>query len=156
MSSAVVPCLQGVLNVTQHPLFSSLPFPKQSYFAFFLLSPGPFVVCFSPPVWNSWISLNICSQVMKMHFQRSRPQVGMLQKLIVVILVSLLVVSGQKEETLVFNNTDNQQPIRQEKQQRQRLRHSFDVFFSSKRKVPNASDPLHNRWSAKFYCSLYI
>ncbi|OAY22995.1 hypothetical protein MANES_18G043100v8 [Manihot esculenta] len=82
---------------------------------------------------------------MKMHFQRSRPQVGMLQKLIVVILVSLLVVSGQKEETLVFNNTDNQQPIRQEKQQRQRLRHSFDVFFSSKRKVPNASDPLHNR-----------
>ncbi|VVA11998.1 PREDICTED: POPTR_0002s12330g [Prunus dulcis] len=34
---------------------------------------------------------------------------------------------------------------RPQQQQQQRLRHSFETFFSSKRKVPNASDPLHNR-----------
>jgi len=38
-----------------------------------------------------------------------------------------------------------QQQKKPQRQQRQRLRHSFDVYFSSKRKVPNASDPLHNR-----------
>ncbi|OAY50991.1 hypothetical protein MANES_05G178800v8 [Manihot esculenta] len=72
-------------------------------------------------------------------------QVGMLQKLIFLILVSLFVVSGEKEEKLVVNNTYSQQPTRKEKQQYQRLSFSFDVFFSNKRKVPNASDPLHNR-----------
>ncbi|CAB4266266.1 unnamed protein product [Prunus armeniaca] len=67
-----------------------------------------------------------------------------------------MLVSGYKENTMplsVPNNGEqkqeeheddmNKQP--QQQQQQQRLRHSFEAFFSSKRKVPNASDPLHNR-----------
>ncbi|KAJ0024376.1 hypothetical protein Pint_08698 [Pistacia integerrima] len=74
-------------------------------------------------------------------------QVGLFQKLIVIIFLSLL-VSGEKEETLVVG-INNKPPIMQakqhQKQKQERLRHSFDAFMSSKRKVPNASDPLHNR-----------
>ncbi|KAJ4701674.1 Clavata3/ESR (CLE) [Melia azedarach] len=75
-------------------------------------------------------------------------QVGLLQKLIVVIFLSLL-VSGEKEEAMVFGTNSHSKTVpaekQQQKQQRPRLRHSFDSFFSSKRRVPNASDPLHNR-----------
>ncbi|WRX31207.1 hypothetical protein QQP08_023694 [Theobroma cacao] len=66
------------------------------------------------------------------------------------MLLSLLVSGDQKEESSVLvgmngysPGTKEKQPVRQ--QQHQRLRHHFDAFFSSKRKVPNASDPLHNR-----------
>lgn len=33
----------------------------------------------------------------------------------------------------------------EQQQQQQRVAHSLDEFFTSKRRVPNASDPLHNR-----------
>ncbi|KAJ6399979.1 hypothetical protein OIU84_015604 [Salix udensis] len=49
----------------------------------------------------------------------------------------------QKEDTMVNvqDLQDQRRPSSAEKQQQK----SFDMFFSSKRKVPNASDPLHNR-----------
>lgn len=34
---------------------------------------------------------------------------------------------------------------RQQQEQEQQQQHSLDEFFTSKRSVPNASDPLHNR-----------
>lgn len=81
-------------------------------------------------------------------------QVGLLQKLMVVFLLSLL-VSGENEEELKEAGTSIskqstanvyvQQRQQEKRAQQQRLRHSFDAFFSDKRKVPNASDPLHNR-----------
>lgn len=72
-------------------------------------------------------------------------QVGLLQKLtIVLILASLFLVSAET----VNENIDVQAPSSATDEttiRRQSLRHSFDGLFSSKRKVPNASDPLHNR-----------
>ncbi|KDP41663.1 hypothetical protein JCGZ_16070 [Jatropha curcas] len=73
-----------------------------------------------------------------MHFHQFKQK-----KIIVLILLYSLLVSGEKEETMAVTHADDKQPRRQEKHQR--LRSSFDVLFSSKRKVPNASDPLHNR-----------
>lgn len=59
------------------------------------------------------------------------------------------VVCGEKEAGTVVGVNSLQPPNMQDKkhqrQQQKRLKQSFDVFFSSKRKVPNASDPLHNR-----------
>ncbi|CAL0322485.1 unnamed protein product [Lupinus luteus] len=61
-------------------------------------------------------------------------------------------VCGEKEESVV--GLSNQKPNMQEKQLklRKQLQHQeqvpkypFDVFVSEQRKVPNASDPLHNR-----------
>jgi hypothetical protein len=79
-------------------------------------------------------------------------QVGWLRQLMVVAFISLLVCGDQKEAAVaggVHNRSPNtrarEKQQQQQQQQRQRLRHSFDVYFSSKRKVPNASDPLHNR-----------
>lgn len=74
---------------------------------------------------------------------------GLLQKTIALIFLSLLLVSGdQKEEKVkVAFGTNNshlppnvQEKQHQNPQQKQSLR-----YFSSKRRVPNASDPLHNR-----------
>ncbi|KAJ6939810.1 hypothetical protein NC651_006083 [Populus alba x Populus x berolinensis] len=80
----------------------------------------------------------------KMHYQQS-PRVFVLQKPMVILLLVLFVSGDRKEETTVnVHGLQNQQPPSSTEKQ-QRLRHSFDTFFSSKRKVPNASDPLHNR-----------
>ncbi|MDV3195021.1 MAG: hypothetical protein Q8881_02060, partial [Sweet potato little leaf phytoplasma] len=81
----------------------------------------------------------------------------MFAKQLMLILFSLM-VSGELEETmvdLVFAQHDHsltslskQEENHHQQQQQQLWRRSrllFDIFFSSKRKVPNASDPLHNR-----------
>ncbi|KAJ6344765.1 hypothetical protein OIU76_006315 [Salix suchowensis] len=64
-------------------------------------------------------------------------------KLVVLTLLVLLLSGDQKEDTMVNvqDVQDQRRPSSAEKQQQK----SFDMFFSSKRKVPNASDPLHNR-----------
>ncbi|KAE8725742.1 putative Cytochrome P450, family 81, subfamily K, polypeptide 2 [Hibiscus syriacus] len=69
-------------------------------------------------------------------------QLRLLQTLMVVMLLSLLVSADQKDDEPLLVGINARPPFPQEKQ---RLRHSFGVFFSSKRKVPNAADPLHNR-----------
>ncbi|KAL4296286.1 hypothetical protein GQ457_12G018240 [Hibiscus cannabinus] len=71
------------------------------------------------------------------------PQLRLLQTLMLVVLLSLLVSADQKNGPLLVG-INAPSPVPQVKE-RQRLRHSFGVFFSSKRKVPNAADPLHNR-----------
>ncbi|KAK8624282.1 hypothetical protein V6N13_065630 [Hibiscus sabdariffa] len=81
-----------------------------------------------------------------MHFQ-------VFQKLMVVMLLLSLLVSGDQSGESVLDAIDGHSPgVRDKKpvenQQHagsQRLRSSFYVFFSSKRKVPHSSDPLHNR-----------
>lgn len=93
-------------------------------------------------------------------------QVGWLRQLMVVLAFFLLLVCGEKEAATtvvgVYNRSPNMQEKQQhhERQQRQRLRHSFEVYFASKRKVPNASDPLHNRWSylafTYYFCVIII
>lgn len=93
-----------------------------------------------------------------MHYLHQFSQVGLLQKLIVVVVLLSLLVSGDNDQEEVMkvgaSAVSNLSPgntyvdRRQQDQTRQPqryLRHSFDAFFSSKRKVPNASDPLHNR-----------
>ncbi|OIW14530.1 hypothetical protein TanjilG_12929, partial [Lupinus angustifolius] len=85
-----------------------------------------------------------------MHF-RHCIHVGGLKRVLFFVLLTFL-VCGEKEESVV--GLSNQKPNTQEKQLRQKklLQHQeqvpkypFDVFASEKRKVPNASDPLHNR-----------
>ncbi|GKV10292.1 hypothetical protein SLEP1_g21683 [Rubroshorea leprosula] len=70
-------------------------------------------------------------------------------KIMVVMLVMSFLMAGGEETMVVGGNSRSAslQEIKpkQEPQQRQGLRHSFGAFFSNKRKVPNASDPLHNR-----------
>ncbi len=80
----------------------------------------------------------------KMHFQQSL-KVGFLRKLMVLLACFSLLVGGEKEAATMVVGVNNQSTNMQEKKQQRRLRHSFDVFFPNKRKVPNASDPLHNR-----------
>ncbi|KAG6626451.1 hypothetical protein I3843_15G043700 [Carya illinoinensis] len=81
-----------------------------------------------------------------MHVHQSL-RVGMLRKLMFLAFLAFL-VCVEKEAGLVVGVNSLQPPNMQEKQQQRqrpkRLKHSFDAFFSSKRKVPNASDPLHN------------
>ncbi|KAI8548615.1 hypothetical protein RHMOL_Rhmol07G0287000 [Rhododendron molle] len=71
-----------------------------------------------------------------------------LKKLLVLILVLLAWCGKQNTAGAGMNRTsqqEGQEKHHQESRQRQRLRESTDVFFTSKRRVPNASDPLHNR-----------
>ncbi|GMI77408.1 hypothetical protein HRI_001410100 [Hibiscus trionum] len=74
-------------------------------------------------------------------------QLRLLQTLMAVLLLSLLVSADQKDDESLLVGTNARSSVPEEKQplEQQRLRHSFGVFFSSKRKVPNAADPLHNR-----------
>ena len=92
-------------------------------------------------------------------------QVGLVQKLVFFLLLSLLVFgenNNKDVETSVTNyvNNNNDKVVRHENKESpktsslydkqvqklsRRLRHSFDALFTSKRKVPNAADPLHNR-----------
>ncbi|WCJ35510.1 hypothetical protein M5689_016761 [Euphorbia peplus] len=79
-----------------------------------------------------------------------QPQHPLLHKLILVLVlvIFLVLVSGQREDKLEVNETEVHQSRMQDKKKQQHrlsLRHPFDGFFSSKRKIPNASDPLHNR-----------
>ncbi|KAE8683529.1 putative Cytochrome P450, family 81, subfamily K, polypeptide 2 [Hibiscus syriacus] len=76
-----------------------------------------------------------------MHFQRAL-QLRLIQTLMVVVLLSLLASSDKKDDEPLLVGIEARSPFPQEKRS---LRHSFGVFFSSKRKVPNAADPLHNR-----------
>lgn len=74
-----------------------------------------------------------------------------MQKLIFLVFLSLLVFGEKDEESsLIVVDKHKQSPRLQKMQLKRSLRHSFDALFSSKRKVPNASDPLHNRWSLIF------
>ncbi|KAK8552009.1 hypothetical protein V6N12_040625 [Hibiscus sabdariffa] len=80
-----------------------------------------------------------------MHFQLSL-LVRLLKKLMIIMLVVSVLVSlsgyqNQKEDAMLVgmdghspDDAKERQPLKQQPQ-----------FFSSKRKVPNASDPLHNR-----------
>ncbi|KAG8377495.1 hypothetical protein BUALT_Bualt08G0038800 [Buddleja alternifolia] len=62
-----------------------------------------------------------------------------------------LLVSGsavENNETMAVGNNRKISAAskHQEKQlEAQRVKHAFDALFSSKRRVPNESDPLHNR-----------
>ncbi|KAK9946440.1 hypothetical protein M0R45_011906 [Rubus argutus] len=82
------------------------------------------------------------------------------QRVLLVLVFLSMLVSGNKEKATrararavgVRNQLKytwpNPQVKQQEVEEKKRLRrhhHSFEAFFASKRKVPNASDPLHNR-----------
>nr|DAD21393.1 TPA_asm: hypothetical protein HUJ06_022856 [Nelumbo nucifera] len=74
---------------------------------------------------------------------------GLIQKLIVLALLSLL-VAGEKNRTTSI--LAEKQPLGSQQRQQHihrlqlvQLHHPFDMFFSNKRRVPNTSDPLHNR-----------
>ncbi|CAN6539839.1 unnamed protein product [Malus baccata var. baccata] len=81
------------------------------------------------------------------------------QKFVVLIVLVFLpmLVSGDKENTMQLGlrnqhyslSSPNKQAEKEQENNKQQRRlnskHSFEAFFSSKRRVPNASDPLHNR-----------
>ncbi|CAN1274288.1 hypothetical protein LINPERPRIM_LOCUS15343 [Linum perenne] len=73
--------------------------------------------------------------------------------LLVLVFFYLLWVSAEEQHTLVAGNeTDHhelQQPLPPTKTDKDDWKQpqlkQFDMFLSSERRVPNASDPLHNR-----------
>lgn len=79
-------------------------------------------------------------------------QVGLLHKLVMLVVLSLL-VSGEDKLRLSQNESSisvvvgmkKKLGVSEMKKNHQRVAHSLDEFFWSKRRVPNASDPLHNR-----------
>ncbi|KAI4337021.1 hypothetical protein L6164_015483 [Bauhinia variegata] len=78
---------------------------------------------------------------------RQFSQVGRLQRVMIFLLLTFLAVCGEKEKCWVVGFREQQPSGMLEKQQhragsRKKL---TDVYFSGKREVPNASDPLHNR-----------
>lgn len=83
-----------------------------------------------------------------MHFHQCS-LVGGLKRFMVFVLLTFI-VCGEKEEPSVVVDQHYQPHNMTEKQEKpnQHLnpRYPFGVYFSQKRKVPNASDPLHNRW----------
>ncbi|KAH7526834.1 hypothetical protein JRO89_XSUnG0046900 [Xanthoceras sorbifolium] len=101
-----------------------------------------------------------------MQYQEYFPQVGLLQKYIILVVLLSLLVSAEKEAekgvvvgmnshppTTQMLGKQNQKP---QQQQQQRLRHSLDGLFSSKRRVPNASDPLHNHKDALLHIKIEL
>lgn len=84
-------------------------------------------------------------------------KVGWLKKLmLVLVVISILLVSTEGErlmkvDTVTITVTDEEiikspTPSIQGKEEKEvQNQRSFDAFLSSKRRVPNASDPLHNR-----------
>ncbi|KAL2318486.1 hypothetical protein Fmac_032362 [Flemingia macrophylla] len=78
-----------------------------------------------------------------MHFHQCS-LVGALKRFMVFVLLTFLVCGEKEEPSLVV---DQRHPPHNmpEKQQKLHPRYPFGFYFSQKRKVPNASDPLHNR-----------
>ncbi|KAF5736079.1 hypothetical protein HS088_TW14G00213 [Tripterygium wilfordii] len=77
-----------------------------------------------------------------MHSQGSLP----VRLLVIVLILASSLVSGEKQTVMgtVGSHNQLQSSSNHEKQKPQQLRQYFDLF-SNKRRVPNASDPLHNR-----------
>ncbi|KAB1220293.1 hypothetical protein CJ030_MR3G019039 [Morella rubra] len=72
-------------------------------------------------------------------------QVGtLLRKLMILAFLSLL-VCGEGEAAMVVGVHSQSRNVQEKQQFKHLIRHSSDLYVSSKRKVPNASDPLHNR-----------
>ncbi|KAK7383192.1 hypothetical protein VNO78_28865 [Psophocarpus tetragonolobus] len=82
-----------------------------------------------------------------MHFHQCSLVRG-LKKFMILVLLTFL-VCGEKEEPSVLVDQHYQPHNMTEKQQKLHQHHNprypFGVYFPQKRKVPNASDPLHNR-----------
>lgn len=78
-----------------------------------------------------------------------------LHKLLVLLLLSSLLVTGDaREEAVNSNGMSTESPGARERSDKPQKSHhphtwfrysSPDKWLSSKRRVPNASDPLHNR-----------
>lgn len=97
------------------------------------------------------------SSIASMEFKEYQ-KVGLMKKVMIIFLLTFLVF-GHKNTTVIAMNKNKmvmlsqtqqkpqqqQQQQEEEERQEQSLKHSVEVFFSSKRRVPNASDPLHNR-----------
>lgn len=77
-------------------------------------------------------------------------KIDLFQKLLILIFLFLAVSGDNNNTMLVGINKKSAPKLQQKNQQGQRVNknNSFDVYFSSKRRVPNASDPVHNRWQA--------
>lgn len=104
------------------------------------------------------------SSIASMEFKEYQ-KVGLMKKKVMIIFLLTFLVFGHKNTTVIAMNKNKmvmlsqtqqkpqqqQQQQEEEERQEQSLKHSVEVFFSSKRRVPNASDPLHNRWCFKFW-----
>ncbi|KAL6207898.1 hypothetical protein ACLB2K_018851 [Fragaria x ananassa] len=80
-----------------------------------------------------------------------------LQRRMIVLLFLAVLVSGYKENSTTTttpvsvhdqlqNSSENLEAKHEVNEEKKRWHHySFEAFFANKRRVPNASDPLHNR-----------
>lgn len=102
----------------------------------------------------TYIPLQFISRGSNMHFHQFS-ELGWLRRVMFLVLLTLLfLVSGEKQESSVVglrNHTPSM--VETQKLRDKQPKQPLDVYYSVKRKVPNASDPLHNRWSLY---SIYI
>ncbi|KAK7321659.1 hypothetical protein VNO77_32512 [Canavalia gladiata] len=83
-----------------------------------------------------------------MHFHHYSLHGGFnFKRLMVFLLLTIFLVSAQKQDPSLVA-AQSYQPHNVPQKQHQQFNpptYPFGVYFSQKRKVPNASDPLHNR-----------
>ncbi|XLT64092.1 hypothetical protein S245_022006 [Arachis hypogaea] len=88
-----------------------------------------------------------------MHFNHFSQVWGLKKRVMLFVFFTLLLLFSQNNTRVLghtnninYSEKQNHQRQRQQQQHNNNLpRQLFDVNFSEKRKVPNASDPLHNR-----------
>lgn len=104
-----------------------------------------FIICasFFP---TFYISIHLCHHLIiifihttifsfeetKMHFQKV---------IVFVLLITFLVCGEENEDSSIVEP----QRTKTQKKQKQNQHQPFSAYFSQMRRVPNASDPLHNR-----------
>lgn len=84
-----------------------------------------------------------------MHMHLSLPAGWFQRVMVIVLLTLLLLVCAEKEAASMVeglsNHTKTNMVENQKHGKKQLGMKTFDLYLSRKRKVPNASDPLHNR-----------
>lgn len=71
------------------------------------------------------------------------------KSMVFLLLIALLTSAADNKEAIIpagyKKNSTTEVQVQQQQMQVQYVKHAFDAFSSSKRRVPNESDPLHNR-----------
>ncbi|CAJ2675381.1 unnamed protein product [Trifolium pratense] len=66
-------------------------------------------------------------------------------KVVVFVLLITFLVCGENEESSIVETQESTTKAEKKQNQKQLRTQPFGVYFSQMRRVPNASDPLHNR-----------
>lgn len=107
----------------------------------------PFLQLFETPftaLLYKYHFLSLTRRRNNMHLQHFS-LVAWFPRVMVFVLLTFLVCGELKEESSVVGlSSQTPNMVGNQKQREKQQKQPFDVFYTQKRKVPNASDPLHN------------